>query len=433
MTTIGFSLSIKRGQERAVNEALYSTNQKLEFHQAELELRTAELAKANAAANAANTAKSEFLSSMSHELRTPLHAIIGFSELLLNSKNTGLSEKHKNQITQINKAGEYLFYLINEILEFTKIEAGVILVNTETVNLRSLLDDCIELSGPVMAKYGVTLTDETASALPLVRIDPVRGQQIFLNLLSNAAKYNTMGGNVRVTCSKLNERFVRINVIDTGKGIDESKMSELFVPFNRLGAELTVIEGSGIGLALVRKLVDMMGGGVSCTSSIGKGSTFSVDLPLVEDQNLQVENAPIPQVEATIPVVRDITARFLLYIEDNPANVSLMQDFIAIFEGWDIEVASNAEDGIRLARRRSFDLIICDINLPGMNGLEAIKHLKQTGPNASVTPILALSADATPNTIQLGKDAGFTDYLTKPIRLRELESIMITLFNPGKL
>ena len=432
LATIGFSLYIKRGQERAVNEALYSANQQLEFHQAELEVRTAELAKANVAANVANTAKSEFLSSMSHELRTPLHAIIGFSELLMNSRNANFSDKHRSQITQINKAGEYLFYLINEILEFTKIEAGVVLINVENVSLRSLLDDCVDLSGPVMAKYGVTLVDETAKMLPVLRIDPVRGRQIFLNLLSNAAKYNKMGGTVRLTCTQIDDRMARISVIDTGNGIDESKMSELFMPFSRLGAELTAIEGSGIGLALVRKLVDMMGGTVTCHSVVGQGSTFSVDMPLAQVQIPDLDGSANTGTDAVAVDVRDRNkARDLLYIEDNPANASLMQDFIANFEGWSLVVANDAETGIAFAQDKAFDLIICDINLPGMNGLEAIHHLKRTGPNGSLTPILALSADATPNTIEQGKQAGFTDYLTKPIRLRELERIMLSVFRNG--
>ena len=428
MTTIVFSLSAKRGQQRAVNQALSKTNQQLERQQAELETRsaeledrTAELAKANIAANAANEAKSEFLSSMSHELRTPLHAIIGFSELLLTARANPLTDRQKNQVSHINRGGEYLLYLINEILEFTKIEAGKIAMKIEPVSARKLFDSCLSLAEPLMAKYGVTLHDETPADAPTLLADRVRCQQIILNLLSNAAKYNTMGGSVYLQCQTLDNGMVRIAVKDTGIGFDEAKKEELFQAFNRVGAEMTEIEGTGIGLTLVRNLADLMGGVVDCSSIPGQGSTFWLDVPLSHEASDEAA-FPLPVLPGTSQTASADAPRVILYVEDNPANVSLMEDFIANFDGWRLVTAPNAELGITLAQAQRFDLIICDINLPGMNGIEAVKHFRRDG---DTVPVLALSADATPATIEEGRAAGFTDYLTKPIRLKDLERIIL--------
>ena len=272
-----------------------------------------------------------------------------------------------------------------------------------------------------MAKYGVTLYDETPADAPVLMADRVRSQQIILNLLSNAAKYNKMGGSVYLQCQTLENGMVRIAVRDTGIGFDEAKKEDVFQAFNRLGAEMTEIEGTGIGLALVRNLADMMGGVVDCSSVPGEGSTFWVDLPLSLEQS---DDAAFPVAALSShdgTASNDDAPRVILYIEDNPANVSLMEDFTANFDGWRLVTAPNAELGITLAQSQRFDLIICDINLPGMNGIEAVKHLRREG---DTVPVLALSADATPATIEQGRAAGFTDYLTKPIRLKDLERII---------
>jgi signal transduction histidine kinase/CheY-like chemotaxis protein len=416
MTTLAFSLFVKRGHERAVNEALFKTNQKLEQQQVEL-------AEANLAANAASKAKSDFLSSMSHELRTPLHAIIGFSELLLDGTKPPPTERQRKQLLRINKGGEYLLYLINEILEFTKIEVGKLSLKIEDIVSRDLFESCLSLAEPLMVKYGVTLQDDTPEPGPILKADRVRLQQVILNLLTNAAKYNKAGGSIRLGCQLLGQTMARITVTDTGIGIASDKQSQLFIPFNRLGAEGTEIEGSGIGLALSRNLAEMMGGSLDYESEAGVGSTFWVDVPLSSEQSPPLENSVLTggdQFEALAEVPGH--PRSILYIEDNPDNVSLMQDFIEIFAGWTLVTAPNAELGITLAESKDFDLIICDINLPGMNGIEAVKLLRAG--KCATTPILALSADATYTTMEEGKTAGFSDYLTKPIRLKDLEQII---------
>ena len=269
----------------------------------------------------------------------------------------------------------------------------------------------------------MTLQDDTPEPGPILKADRVRLQQVILNLLTNAAKYNKAGGSIRLGCQLLGQTMARITVTDTGIGIASDKQSQLFIPFNRLGAEGTEIEGSGIGLALSRNLAEMMGGSLDYESEAGVGSTFWVDVPLSSEQSLPLENSVLTggdQFEALAEVPGH--PRSILYIEDNPDNVSLMQDFIEIFAGWTLVTAPNAELGITLAESKDFDLIICDINLPGMNGIEAVKLLRAG--KCATTPILALSADATYTTMEEGKAAGFSDYLTKPIRLKDLEQII---------
>ena len=418
LMTILLAFWVNQGQQKLINAALRQTNM-------ELEAQSIQLIKANQIANDANRAKSEFLSNMSHELRTPLNAIIGFAELLLNSKAHALSDRQQGQAAHILNAGEYLLKLINEILEFAKVDVGGLQVSVEPISVRHLVDEACNLIGTIITKQDVTLVDEVGDSVLFVMADRVRAIQILLNLLTNAAKYNRSGGTIRIWCRRLDSGMVRLAVADTGAGFDLALKQQLFEPFNRLGAEASTVEGSGLGLALTLKLAQLMGGAVDMDSVLGQGSTFWVDLPEAAKPVTAITKQNWPRSSATPSIGKAIgQGRVLLYIEDNPANVRLMEDFISEFDDWSVVVAHTAELGLDLAESRKPDLIICDINLPGMNGLEAVVRLRQMGSIGATLPILALSADATKKTVAEGLAAGFNDYLTKPIRLQDLKSAM---------
>lgn len=389
------------------------------FHDVTLEVaRLAEVRAARESAEVANRAKSEFLSNMSHELRTPLNAVIGFAQLLLSSKANPLNERQRKQVEHIRKGGEYLLHLINEILEFAKVEAGKLSLSIESVSFRALLDECAELAGVMMGKYDVTLIDGVGEDTPNLLIDRVRTKQVILNLLSNAAKYNRRGGTVRVTSERLDDGYFRVTIADTGMGIEPARQGELFQPFNRLGAENSEVEGSGIGLALTRKLVEAMNGRIDFDSVPGEGSRFWIDLPQAEDATSPGCIVPMGNRDDAAEAAGG-KERLMLYIEDNPTNLALMENLIEEMPGWELISAHTAELRLALAEEKHPDLIVCDINLPGMDGIEAIERLKRIDATRDI-PVCALSADATPATASRARAAGCVAYLTKPLRIPHL-------------
>jgi len=374
-----------------------------------------ELERARAVAEKANLAKSEFLSSMSHELRTPLNGVLGFAQLMA-SDTPPPSPGQQRSIDQILKAGWYLLRLINEILDLAMIESGKVTMSQESLALAEIMQDCQALIEPQARKRGIAMLFPRPDRLPFVYGDRTRVKQVMINLLSNAIKYNGAGGSVEVSCASSDGR-VRIGVRDTGAGLDESQLSHLFQPFNRLGQESGAEEGTGIGLVVTKQLVELMNGSIAVESAVGVGTTFWVELAGASAPELEYCEVSERALEASVshPAHEQST---LLYVEDNPANLALVEQLIARRSDLRLLTAIDGHLGIQLARAYQPDLILMDINLPGISGFGALKILREDPLTAHI-PVLALSANAVPHDIQKGLEAGFFRYLTKPIKVRE--------------
>ncbi len=387
-----------------------------------------EIREAREAAEAANRAKSDFLSSMSHELRTPMNAILGFGQMLRANSRESLTETQAACVDHILKSGDHLLVLINEVLEFAKVEAGKMTVYMENVIPREVFEECLPLVEDMALKRGVHIVaPEPKDGGKAVRADYTRLKQVLLNLLSNAVKYNRRGGEVRLSCGTRPDGVFRINITDDGPGIMKEKQSQLFEPFSRLGAENSDIEGTGIGLTLTRKLMSLMGGSIGFESEEGKGSTFWVELALAEGGGEKVATGPLSPAKAHKVHGDKGYSATLLCVEDNPANVQLIKMLIETIDGLELICAGNAEDGLKMAESHKPDVIMMDINLPGMDGFEALKRLR-ANPITAAIPVIALTAATTAKDMQKGRKAGFVDYITKPIHVDHiLKSIKNTL------
>ncbi len=369
---------------------------------------------AKAEADRANLAKSEFLSGMSHELRSPLNAILGFAQLL-GSGTPPPTAGQKDCVDQIMQAGWYLLELINEILDLALIESGKLSLSTEPLALAEVLADCQAMIEPQARKSGIGVTFTVPPQPLYVKADRTRAKQVFINLLSNAIKYNRAGGTVEVSCRPGTGGRVRVQVRDTGLGLSPDKLALLFQPFNRLGQEAGVEEGTGIGLVVSKRLVELMGGEIGAESSVGVGSAFWVELPAGPAPDaVVVVVAPAWVIAAdTAPGAPKST---VLYVEDNPANLLLVARLLARRPDVQLITASDGRSGVELACSAQPDLVLMDINLPGISGLTALRMLQGDVRTAHI-PVLALSANAMPRDIEKGLAAGFFRYLTKPIRL----------------
>jgi hypothetical protein len=378
-----------------------------------------ELKTAVALADTANKAKSEFLSSMSHELRTPLNAILGFGQLLEFNPKEQLSDHQTDQVHQILKGGAHLIDLIDQVLELSKIESGNFSISIENVNPNLVIMESIKLVETQAEENHIEIELAVPEDnLSMVLTDRSRLRQILLNLLSNAVKYNRGGGRVTVSLGEPENNFQRISVSDTGLGIPSNSQNELFEPFNRLGRETGEIEGTGIGLTITKQLVELMGGKIGFESEENVGSTFWIELPVSDGRALEGE----PFDDETIGEIQAHSSRsggIILYIEDNPANLRLMEAVIERLPNLTMMSAPNAEFGLSLARDVLPDVILMDINLPGMDGVSALKKLRQADRTKSI-PVIAISAAAMPHEIERGKAAGFEDYITKPIKVPEV-------------
>jgi signal transduction histidine kinase len=380
-----------------------------------------QLESATFVAEKANLAKSNFLSGMSHELRSPLNAILGFAQLM-ESDPRAPTPAQKESITQILQAGWHLLKLINEILDLAKIESGRVPLLLEPVALPEVMLECQSMIAPQAQRHDIELSFPVFDLPCFVQADLTRVKQVLINLLSNAVKYNSPHGTVDVSCQTLATGRTRISVKDSGAGLSPEKITQLFQAFNRLGQENGDEEGTGIGLVVTLRLVELMGGSMGVESHVGEGSVFWFELISVATPEQMTEKSSAPS-QATPQSLHGT----LLYVEDNPANMKLVEQIIARRPGLRLLTAVNATLGIEIARTAMPDIILMDINLPGISGIEAM-NLLRCDKQLKHIPVIAISANAMPRDIETGMKAGFFRYLTKPIKIDEfIESLDVAL------
>jgi signal transduction histidine kinase/CheY-like chemotaxis protein len=369
----------------------------------------ASLIRARDDAERANRAKSEFLSRMSHELRTPMNAILGFAQVL---ELESIAPEHKDYIREIHRAGDHLLELINELLDLSRIETGKLPVLVQPIALQAILSQALQITQAMREERQIALLQYCQNEVRILA-DATRLRQILVNLLTNAVKYNHAGGRITIACQPQSDTMLRIAVADTGPGIVPEKQHLLFRPFERLGAELSEVEGVGIRLALSKQLAELMGAKIGVDSTPGVGSTFWLDLALAPLSMPLTSNANQP------PGKKSQQKCKVLYVEDNAANLKLVEVLLRRQPDIDLITATNGEYGLELARRYQPDAILLDIHLPGMDGYALLDSLKADAATSAI-PVLALSADAMPVDVARGLQAGFKRYLTKPIDGKEL-------------
>ena len=408
---------------KRVEEEQAQLDQRLREQQLALVETNLQLETARAIADKANRAKSEFLSSMSHELRTPLNAVLGFAQLLASDKPPP-TQSQQRSLDQILKGGWYLLQLINEILDLAMIESGQVMMSQESMGLSEVLRDCQAMMEPQANKRGIDMRFTSLEQPFFVHADRTRVKQVLINLLSNAIKYNRKGGSVTVTAGASSEGRVCLSVTDSGTGLSPAQIDQLFQPFNRLGREHGGEEGTGIGLVVTKQLVELMGGTIGVESVLDVGTTFWIELAASQEPVLE----QVPLLETDFEVEEEpANKRTVLYVEDNPANLILVEQLVARRVNLKLLTATDGYAGIELARAYQPDVILMDINLPGISGFACLKLLKDDAATARI-PVLALSANAMPRDVERGIEAGFFRYLTKPIKVVEfMESLDLAL------
>ena len=413
-----------RRQRASAESALRQLNADLEKRVSD---RTEALTRANLAlvrarldADRANLAKSEFLSRMSHDLRTPLNAVIGFAQVL---EMEGLAPDQQDGVSHILRAGRHLLEMINEVLDIARIEAGRLSLSPEPVDLGSLVEGAAEMIQPLAARRRLTLSVDVPRGMCVIA-DRLRLNQVLVNLLSNAVKYNRDGGSVSVTASTASRRTT-LSIADTGPGIPPEQLRLLFTPFERLGAAQSGIEGTGLGLALVKGLVEAMSGTTHVESVVDRGSCFTITLPTADAAALAPHSdsggrslRPDPGVAGTV-----------LYIEDNASNVRLMQAVLSKRPGITMLHAADGETGLALLQARRPDLVLLDLHLPRLTGQEVLRRI-WSDPATRRIPVVVLTADATPAQMRRLLASGATAYLTKPVELGDVFAVIDSVLNP---
>ena len=379
--------------------------------------REDELRHAREVAEAASAAKSEFLSSMSHELRTPLNAVLGFAQLLERDRKQPLSERQLERLGHVLRGGEHLLRLIDDVLDLSRIEAGRISVSSEPVGVAEVLREVVTTLEPMAARAQITIETPTLGELPAVTADRTRLAQILMNFGSNAIKYGKPGGHVAFEAG-VNGRSVRVTVVDDGIGIPADKQDKVFEPFQRAGQEAGPIEGTGIGLTISKRLAELMKGTVGFSTVEGKGSRFWVEIPVHREVSHGASEA-VTTLSETSPLANTDRRHCIVYVEDNPSNIAFMRDLLDDFPSVELLTAPTAEIGLELVRTHRPQVVIMDINLPGMSGFEAVRRLRAWDETKDI-PVIGLSAAALAKDIAEAKESGFYRYLTKPVKVDEL-------------
>ena len=387
-------------------------------------LKLEEAERAREAAEASNRAKSEFLSRMSHELRTPLNAMLGFAQLLELDTRYPLAPAQQPWVAQIQQAGWHLLEMINDVLDLSRIESGNLRLQVETLNLSELLDATVAMVNADAQRRGITISREVAPGTAALLGDATRVKQILTNLLSNAVKYNVDGGRIQIMSRLLDADSVEISVSDTGLGLTPQQLADLFQPFNRLGRERSSQQGTGIGLVIAQRLAMLMGGSLHAHSEAGRGSAFVLTLPCATDPDTVRSD-----LDALAPEPADYHRRLVHYVEDNETNVEVMRGILAQRPQVEMQVSMTGLDGLAAIRVHRPDLILLDMHLPDISGMELLRHLK-ADPHTGGVPIVVVSADALASQIDAAFAAGCTHYLTKPVSVAELLAVLDDLLDP---
>jgi PAS domain S-box-containing protein len=383
--------------------------------------RSDELRTARESAEAASAAKSEFLSSMSHELRTPLNSILGFAQLLERDRKRPLDERQLERLSHVLRGGEHLLRLIDDVLDLSRIEAGQISVSSESVDVREVVGEVVSTLDPMASRNSITIDVVSPPELARAQADRTRLAQILMNFGSNAIKYGKQNGRVTFAIRAPDSATLRVAVIDDGIGIPANKRDKVFEPFQRAGQETGPIEGTGIGLTISKRLAEMMKGRLGFTSEIDRGSEFWIDIPVHREAPV---TAHTPASVATGSSLAGERAEHkVIYIEDNPSNIAFMRELLGDLPSIELVTAPNAELGIELVRAHRPDVVIMDINLPGMSGFEAMEILRG-GADTREIPVIGLSAAALTKDTTRAKTVGFYRYLTKPVKVAELIGVL---------
>ncbi len=386
----------------------------------ERERLTVALRRSKEEAEKANRAKSEFLSRMSHELRTPLNAILGFAQLL---EMAALDRDKRESVGQILKAGQHLLGLINEVLEISRIEAGRLSISPEAVMISSAVQETLDLLTPMASRRNIMVRDEISRDRKRhVLADQQRLKQVLLNVITNAIKYNCDAGTVTISAQEMEGNRLRIKVRDTGPGIKPGSEGKLFTPFERLGAEQTGVEGTGLGLALSKRLLEVMGGSIGVENNPDRGATFWMELPLVKDPVAQAQTA-IADLPSAAPPEPQQRERIVLYVEDNLSNITLIEHIIVHRPHVKLVAAMQGRLGLDLAREHRPDLILLDLHLPDISGEDVLQGLRQQ-PELRNTPVIVISADATRGRIERLLSMGVLDYLPKPLDIKRFLQLL---------